>query len=168
MWGRRSPRWTCELSPAPFSYSPVREDGQGRTRGPGPRGSYLSRPGRSGFSLQRTGRMAMLRGLRGWVRHWSALLSFGPRFGPRIRPKTTTLLSGPFLCSPPVLYRGMAYKEGVKKTDIPRTDHYPSLLAVGPYSASYIQCILYSAPWVFRPSGRRSLPRNIKKPGWTL
>ena len=30
----------------------------------------------------------MLRGLRGRVRHGSALFSFGPRFGPRIRPET--------------------------------------------------------------------------------
>jgi len=45
----------------------------------------------------------MLRGLRGRVRHWSALFSFGPHFGPRIRPETTSLLSGPFSCSPPIL-----------------------------------------------------------------
>ena len=37
-------------------------------------------------------------------------------FRPRLRPETTILLSGLFRALPRS-YRGMAYKEGVKKTD---------------------------------------------------
>ena len=44
-----------------------------------------SRPGRSGFTLHRTGRMAMLHGLRGRIPH-GLRTSFYIR--PRIRPET--------------------------------------------------------------------------------
>jgi hypothetical protein len=59
-----------------------------------------SRPGRSGFTLHRTGRMAMLHGLRGRIPH-GLRTSFYIR--PRIRPeKLTTLLSG-LSCSAQIL-----------------------------------------------------------------
>jgi hypothetical protein len=57
--------------------------------------AYPSRSGRSGFSLHRTGRMAMLHGLRGQGSHMpSAFFYFWSRARPEI---ANTLLSGLFL-----------------------------------------------------------------------
>jgi hypothetical protein len=78
-------------------------------RGSGPNGLYPSRPGRRGFSLQRTGMMVMIHRLRGRLRHptpTGVSRFFAKR--PRGRPEKATHTYPPlrpFSCSQPRQYR---------------------------------------------------------------
>src|SRR5829696_5865992 len=98
--GRRSPlTFLLQISPAPSSCSRVREDCQGRTRGPGLSGLYPSRPGRSGLSLHRTDMIVMIHRLRGRIP--AVLVPWSPLFlSASLQAGEWPTLSGLFVALP--------------------------------------------------------------------